>query len=151
MSRGNIYIAGPIRGLPQFNAPAFFLAEEILEAEGWEPFNPVALDIDLYGPGFGAAMMASETGDQSELDRFEFDIKATLAEDLRLVAMSDAIYMLDGWENSSGARAEKALAEALGIMVLFQDVNREAFTPEMLEGMEIGYQDGYQDAQEARR
>lgn len=40
-----------------------------------------------------------------------------LARDIKALADCDALYLLDGWEDSPGARVEKAFAEAAGISV----------------------------------
>lgn len=42
-----------------------------------------------------------------------------------MLQRADAIYLLDGWRSSAGARAEYALAEKLGIEVLFQKLKPE--------------------------
>lgn len=78
-------------------------------------FNPARRDHETYGPDVNK----SETGDLADLP--DFDLREALAADLGWIAENAThIYMLDGWENSKGARAEKALAEALGLTVLYQ-------------------------------
>jgi hypothetical protein len=42
-----------------------------------------------------------------------------------LVGMCDAIYMLDNWEDSPGAKAEKAYAEALGLNIMYESEETE--------------------------
>lgn len=47
--------------------------------------------------------------------------RARVAEDLAWICRhADAVYLLKGWEGSKGERAEKAAAEALGLMVIYQ-------------------------------
>ena len=58
------------------------------------------------------------TGDPAELEGL-FDLKEALLWDLQQVADADGIVLLDGWEKSSGARAELALAAALGKTTYF--------------------------------
>lgn len=48
-----------------------------------------------------------------------------MAISLAMLQRADAIYLLDGWRSSAGARAEYALAEKLGIEVLFQELMPE--------------------------
>ena len=39
--------------------------------------------------------------------------------------MCDAIYLLDNWQDSNGAKEEKALAEAKGLKIMYE-VDRRA-------------------------
>lgn len=41
--------------------------------------------------------------------------------DLELVRRCDAMYVLTGWEDSNGTKAEIALAERLGMEVIYED------------------------------
>ena len=43
-----------------------------------------------------------------------------LLEDLKLLSECDAIFMLDGWKDSPGARTEHAFAVALGLVVQYE-------------------------------
>lgn len=106
-----IYIAGPMRGLPEFNFPAFDTAEALLTEHGYQPINPAQHDRD---GGFDAKGM---TGHEDLTARQDFDIREALKWDLEQVAHVDAVAVLPGWENSSGARAEVALAHAIGTPV----------------------------------
>lgn len=45
---------------------------------------------------------------------------------LSMLRCADAIYMLEGWEHSAGARAENALAEKLEMEIIFQEEARAA-------------------------
>jgi len=107
-----IYIAGKMTGIYEFNFPAFFHAEAMLQLDGWETVNPARHDEDCGLVVKG--LSGTETPDG-------FDLKATLLWDLEQVANSDAIYLLSGWETSKGANAELALARALGKEILYQD------------------------------
>ena len=44
---------------------------------------------------------------------------------MAMIRCVDAIYMLNGWQRSAGAKAELALAEKLGHEVVFQEVSSE--------------------------
>lgn len=106
-----VYIAGPMRGIPQFNFPAFLKADRWLRALGYLTFNPAQHDLDLHGQ----EVMKSETGNNDEAEQRGFDLGKALRDDLTYIAMeADAVCVLPGWENSSGANAEVALARALG-------------------------------------
>lgn len=108
-----VYIAGPMRGITEFNFPAFHEAERVLTEQGWDVVSPARHD---EAGGFTAEAL---TGNE-DLAALGFDLTKTLLWDLEQVAATDAIYLLKGHENSSGARAELALALALGKEVLYQ-------------------------------
>lgn len=112
-----IYVAGPMRGIPQFNFPAFDAAAERLRGEGHEVFNPADRDRRKHGTDVNA----SATGDLADVEHIGFSLRDALGDDTAWICKhADAIYLLDGWEASRGATAEKALAEALGHHVLYQ-------------------------------
>ncbi|QIU88240.1 DUF4406 domain-containing protein [Yokenella regensburgei] len=90
-----IYIAGPMTGLPLYNRPAFNKAAEKFTSRGHVVLNPATLP--------------------NGLTQFHYmDICCAM------LRCADTIFMLSGWENSSGARAEFALAKKLNLSVLFQ-------------------------------
>ena len=106
-----IYIAGKMRGIADFNFPAFDQAAEELRTLGHECFNPADNDRAVGFDGLGW------TGLETLEDR-QFDLRAALATDLEYIArFADAICVLPGWETSKGARAEVALAHALDVPV----------------------------------
>lgn len=118
-----IYIAGPMTGLPEFNFPAFFEAAEYLQAEGHDTFNPAAKDKEIYGDDVGS----SPTGDVQDAAQHGFDIREALFLDLQFICKeADALYMLEGWERSTGARAEHATATALHLPAYYS-----SWTPPM--------------------
>lgn len=109
-----IYLAGPMSNLPFFNFPAFHTAAAKLRAEGHEVFNPADRDNERHGTdisegnGEGCPLKAAK--------EHGFSRRVALAEDLDWICRhADAIAFLPGWENSSGARAERATAIALGL------------------------------------
>jgi nucleoside 2-deoxyribosyltransferase len=104
-----LYIAGPMRGLPEFNFPAFHEAAAFLRAAGCEVVNPAEHDLEMYPdlpswPGYADGNIAICP---------QFDAAATLAWDLQQVAECDAVAVLPGWQNSSGANLEVSLARLL--------------------------------------
>ncbi len=103
-----IYVAGPMSGIPEFNFPAFFAAAEELEKDGWIVHNPAKKDeeatLDAEAVKLGDPVMAIEKG---------FDFREAYLWDVEKVIQSDGIYMLNGWEQSPGARGEHAVAVAM--------------------------------------
>ncbi len=111
-----IYLAGPMRGIKDFNFPAFFEAEEMLRELGHDVFNPARKDEERHGVG----KLKSETGDEAEIKNVGFDLRKALFDDTKYICLeAQGIAMLPGWEKSSGARAEWALACALGHEVIY--------------------------------
>lgn len=107
-----VYLAGPMRGIKDFNFPAFHAAAVELRAKGYEVFNPAEHDEENHGKGFNL----SATGDLKDIAHTPFDLRETLEKDLSWIAQNaTAIALLPGWEKSKGARAESALAYALGL------------------------------------
>ncbi|MCX7429346.1 MAG: DUF5664 domain-containing protein [Planctomycetia bacterium] len=102
-----VYIAGPMRGYPQYNFPAFHGAAEEWSDLGWGVIDPAALD---EAQGFNP-----ETDDvQDAGDFMKRDIDCIMGLD---VENGDGLAVLPGWEKSIGARAEVALARWRGLPV----------------------------------
>jgi hypothetical protein len=98
-----------------FNFPAFDDARDRLRAAGWEVASPADMDRQA---GFDPADLPT-THDWSIIPD-GFDFNAAFERDIQAVRECDFIYMLDGWEKSKGARAEKAVAEWLGKTIMYQ-------------------------------
>lgn len=111
-----IYLAGPMRGIPNFNFPAFDFAAEKLREEGHEVFSPA----DNDRKEIGEESLINERGDENELAaKTGYTIRKALATDLRWICNhADAVALLRGWRNSSGATAEAATANALGLTII---------------------------------
>ena len=110
-----IYLAGPMRGIKDFNFNAFHAAAAQLRAAGHMVFNPAEIDEAIYGPRFAI----SETGDASELPK-QFEFREALALNLDfIVRRATAIAILPGWETSNGVRAELAAARAVGLEEIY--------------------------------
>ncbi|MGL5224436.1 MAG: DUF4406 domain-containing protein [Aeromonas sp.] len=88
-----IYIAGPMTGLPDFNRPAFFAADEVICAAGDVALNPAILPDGLTQAEYMAVC-------------------------IEFVKMADVLVMLPGWQESNGAVAEYTLARKLGIHIM---------------------------------
>jgi hypothetical protein len=115
-----IYVAGPMRGIPEFNFPAFHAAAAKLRAEGHEVFNPAERDNERHGQDISKG---NATGDEAlAAAQHGFNLRVALGDDLAWIcATADAIALLPGWENSKGAKAERATAEALGLQEIRLD------------------------------
>lgn len=112
-----IYVAGPMRGIPEFNFPAFHAATAKLRADGHHVFNPAERDNERHGKDISKGNMAG--CEKAAAKEHGFSLREALAEDCDFICReADAIALLPGWENSKGAKAELALSEALGHQVM---------------------------------
>lgn len=113
-----VYLAGPMRGIKDFNFPAFDAAAAKLRAAGILVFNPAEHDREVNGADFGK----SETGSLDEVEAKGFSLRDALKADTSWICdNADAVAVLPGWENSKGAIAEVSLAKALGLEVYYAD------------------------------
>lgn len=97
-----VYISGKITGLSEKEwAENFEAAEKALTEAGYRVINPAKVQADL-------------------------DYSEYLTIDIILLGRCDAIYMLDNWQDSNGAKAERATAEALNLTVI-DSSNREIY------------------------
>jgi hypothetical protein len=111
-----LYLAGPMRGYPDFNFPAFHEAAARLRGEGHEVFSPAENDIKRHGDNFAKGT----NGDHEEINKVGFNLRVALGEDLAWIcAEAEGIALLPGWERSKGATAEHATAVALGLKVIY--------------------------------
>lgn len=109
------YVAGPMRGLPQFNFPAFDSLTRWLRDLGHTVSNPAEHDREVLGVDVLEGAPGFETGDLAEwTNATGFSFHAAMQWDLQQVLDGDAIVLLPGWENSKGARYERTVAEAAG-------------------------------------
>ena len=91
-----VYLAGPMRGYPNFNKEAFHRAEEMLLDDGYQVINPAR----------------NPTG----LTQREY-----MQIDVQYVFTATHLYMLKGWGDSYGARVEYALGEYLGLTIIYEE------------------------------
>lgn len=117
MTKLYVYVAGPMRGIPLFNFPAFHAAAAKLRADGHFVFNPAERDNERHGKDISAG---NEAGcEEAAAKEHGFSLREALKEDTEFICLhATAIALLPGWENSKGAKAELALAEALGHQVI---------------------------------
>ena len=91
-----IYIAGPMTGIPKFNRPAFHYEAMRLSSEGHVVLNPATLPDGLSQPEYMDICLA-------------------------MLRCADGIFLLSGWQNSAGAKAEHALAQKLDLEISHQE------------------------------
>lgn len=103
-----LYIAGPMTGLPQFNYPAFFAAEEELLKMGHIPLNPARNDGETLNDAVASAGTPSNPTHTWEW---------YLRRDIPHAVSADGIVVLPGWQQSRGATLEMHIATALGMPV----------------------------------
>ena len=90
-----IYLAGPMRGLPDCNFPEFHKYAAVLRSQGHEVFSPAEVRIP------------------------QNNIRAIFALEMDwLCREAEAIALMPGWSESRGASAELALAKALDLKVM---------------------------------
>lgn len=101
-----VYIAGPMSGIPEWNYPSFHRAAKALRAEGWTVHSPAEKDMATFSDP-----EAQKDGDTAlAVAKGTFNYKEAYMWDIDKVVNGDAIYMLRNWENSPGARGEHAAA-----------------------------------------
>lgn len=114
-----IYLAGPMRGIPHFNFPAFHEAAAKLREEGHTVFNPAERDIERHG-GVDLSADNHEGSEAHAVAEHGFNIRDALADDLEYICRhAEAIALLPGFEASRGVAAERATAIALGLAQIF--------------------------------
>lgn len=112
-----VYIGGPMRGIPEFNFPAFNAAAAALRALGHTVFNPAEKDNERYGMDISKG---NATGCEAQATKQHgFNLREALFMDLEFICKdADAVALLPGWELSKGANAERATAYALGLEIV---------------------------------
>jgi len=90
-----VYIAGPMTGVPEFNYPAFNALAAELRTEGFHVENP-AENPEPVGKTWAGYMRMS----------------------IAQMLTCDFVVVLDGWDQSRGARIEVELAVDLGMTVI---------------------------------
>lgn len=110
MRQRTCYVAGPMRGLPAFNFPAFDKAAALLRAKGWKVISPAEIDRE-HGDVDGLPPDTKFTAAQNRA----FYVRDSNA----LLSLNpdngDAIFFLASWDNSTGAIAEFAIGKWLGL------------------------------------
>jgi hypothetical protein len=91
-----VYISGRITGLPESEAiENFNKAETALLEKGYTVVNPIKINHD-----------------------HDKTWESYMKEDIKAMCSCDCIYMIDGWEQSRGAKIEYQLAKDLGMELI---------------------------------
>lgn len=106
MPKASIYLAGPMRGIPRWNFDTFDKAKEMWIKNGWQVVSPADID---------RALGIDPDGPLEQIDH-DFSVRA-IKLDIELLTTVTAIGLLPGWQLSSGATVELALAQFLGLLV----------------------------------
>lgn len=120
-----LYLSGRMTDQPGFNFAQFDSAERVLtEQYGYKVISPAQHDRQVVANGFAAGRIpyrrpedvpGYDKGNVVEYQQHAGSVHDLLAWDfLQIIQESDSIAMLPGWEHSSGARAERFVAEAVG-------------------------------------
>ena len=116
MRKPTIYVAGPMRGHTDYNYPAFDRQQKVLEEQGWKVINPASLDREDNKP----INDPMEFDPDSNYEDHEF-MRQALKRDMDAICDEcTAVYMMSGWETSKGAKAEWALAKAIGLEIFYE-------------------------------
>ena len=103
MKRLKVYIAGPMRGIIDFNYPRFNSCAQSLREIGWDVVNP--------------AEIGAKYGTPEQINANPELLKLVTNIELFALKSCDAIFMLEGWNTSQGAKNELAAAIAAGLEV----------------------------------
>ena len=106
-----LFISGPMTGMPHYNAENFNRYAEMARKLGYRVVNPVEM---AHKIGLSKVLSDKKT--------FQKLVEA----ELKAVKASDAILMLDWWQNSVGAKKELRVALGVGLDVKLQhDIEME--------------------------
>lgn len=92
-----VYISGPMTGMVLFNYPVFHEASRLFRELGYAVVSPAELSGGNY--------------DKPRTDFLKLDA-------IMLATICDAIALLPGWENASGAKWELYTAQMFGLEIL---------------------------------
>ena len=112
----SIYIAGPMTGIEHFNFPAFDKARDMLAGLGYSLiYSPPDIDRAFLEK---AVDWVPEKDDDALQD---ISYRVVFGNSCKwLIDSADGVYMLRGWEESRGARAEHCIACALGLEITYE-------------------------------
>lgn len=97
--RTRIYISGGITGLPDYMG-RFEKVEKRLTEQGYAVINPAKIN----------AKLPTDT-----------EYEAYMHVSFALIDTADVIYMMNHWQNSRGAKREKAYAESKEMKILYEE------------------------------
>lgn len=101
-----LYISGPVTGIKDDNRLAFSWAQNRLMDAGYEPFIPHEIVEPDDTHETAMLLCVNELTERTQKRGTRYPVPAF-----------DGLALLPGWEQSEGARLERAVAEACGIPV----------------------------------
>src|ERR1019366_5877765 len=119
-----IYVAGPMRGFPLWNFPAFDRNAQFLADNGWDPVSPADLDRQM---GF------DENDETAVFGEVEFH--EAMLRDYEALLRFSAIAFIPGWEKSTGAALERSFAGRIKLDMYRVDADNSYLEKEMLVGL----------------
>lgn len=109
-----IYVAGPIANMPSGNRELFREIEEDLKSKGYSPRVP----FDIHP--LHVRNVECPIGPLGDQEGFEHTAPCYMRGDIEwMMNSADAVVLIPGWINSSGARVEFITAQACGIPIYF--------------------------------
>lgn len=105
------YVSGPMRGIPDFNFPAFDAARDLGHRLGYIIISPADMD------------RAVGIHENTDLAEAKVDVHSFVKRDVAVLLSldpkkGDGIALLEGWERSTGAMAELFIARWLGLRIV---------------------------------
>lgn len=114
----SVYIAGPMRGHPQLNWPAFDKAAALGRSLGWLVVSPAEMDRDNGVSDDAVPEFKQHNGGDPRIIRSLVQLDAGIIIGQLRAENGDAVALLPGWETSVGAVGEVALALWLKLQLL---------------------------------
>lgn len=114
-----VYLAGPMRGIENWNFPAFDLARDRLVAAGYEVVSPADMDREngLDPDTLADPVLNFLREEDWRKTPIWFDLPAAIERDKAELLQCDMVALLPGWEKSEGANEEVRLASQAGISI----------------------------------
>lgn len=103
-----IYLSGPMTGLPDHNAPEFHRLADQIHAMGYSVINPSEINAEVLADNPLAVM----------------SYRTLLPIDIRELAKCDGIALMPGWQKSKGAKFELVAAEIFEMQIFDAETMR---------------------------
>lgn len=144
MTRGKLYIAGPMSGIKDFNFPAFKEIEDKLQSLRYETVNPANLNRDYVTSDFkynmdllkGVVKLSTSNYDNLTKEDFKKIWAFFLKRDVAEMLTCDAVVVLDGWKRSEGAAFE--VKTALTVKMKIYELHEDELVEVSNKGMKFG-------------
>lgn len=116
----NMYIAGPMRGRPNYNFQEFEnVTKWGVHIQNWNVTSPHEIDMEKGRVKFECRIEWSNGNPYRQFQSVTlakgFDMVSTLKTDFSEILQCDGIVMLEGWQESLGAIKELSVAKWAGL------------------------------------